>query len=354
MPDARKGLIVTLPPANWYSDPWDPEMVRYWDGGAWTGHTQPVVVPVAPPPPQPLAPVSSAPSLVHDGPAAPVAPRAEQGFDAIGGRIVAPGFGHTMTPGVVPQPFTPSASPRKAPRRSAGRLVLTAVLAAALAVAGGMGVRYALTSVHGPRTEAGATPSHSVHWILPSTPAASTPASDVPTGWAMYTSRSGAVTYAHNPSWTDGYSIERERATYPNGSPPGGSLELGGFWTWGTPNSPSATVVQVMVVTHPGNTDGPRETAIGFATGASANAPGTGEVQTMNAAIAVSSRYDAWRIDSTFSTSDGPVYTSGIAFVDGDTAVIVYCMSRQPPTVWSDDVLALARSITIVGPAVPL
>jgi hypothetical protein len=278
----------------------------------------------------------------------------EQGYDAIGGRIITPAYGHVMTPGVAPEPFAPSAPPRKAPRRSAGRLVVTAVLAAALAVAGGVGVRYVLTSVLGPRTEGEATVSPSPHWIVPSTSAAPTLVGDIPTGWETYTSRSGAVTYAHDPSWSDYYTADVERASYPNGSPPGGSLELGGFWTWGTPNSPSATALQVMVATYPGNTDGPRETAIGFATGASANAPGTDEVQTMNAAITASSRYDAWRIDSTFSTFDGPVYTSGIALVDGDTAVIVYCISRQPPTVWSDDVLAVARSITIIGPAVPL
>lgn len=28
-----------LPPANWYPDPYDPTLLRYWDGTAWTGHT---------------------------------------------------------------------------------------------------------------------------------------------------------------------------------------------------------------------------------------------------------------------------------------------------------------------------
>jgi Domain of unknown function (DUF4328)/Protein of unknown function (DUF2510) len=30
-----------LPPANWYPDPQDPARVRYWDGTAWTAHSQP-------------------------------------------------------------------------------------------------------------------------------------------------------------------------------------------------------------------------------------------------------------------------------------------------------------------------
>lgn len=29
------------PPANWYPDPTDPSLQRYWDGAAWTEHTAP-------------------------------------------------------------------------------------------------------------------------------------------------------------------------------------------------------------------------------------------------------------------------------------------------------------------------
>lgn len=47
--------------------------MRYWDGTAWTGHTQPK--------PQPT-------------------PQAPQGFDAIGGRLMTPAVGPMMTPGV--------------------------------------------------------------------------------------------------------------------------------------------------------------------------------------------------------------------------------------------------------------
>ncbi|WP_420750192.1 DUF2510 domain-containing protein [Rhodococcus sp. O3] len=28
-------------PAGWYTDPQNPTMVRYYDGGMWTAHTQP-------------------------------------------------------------------------------------------------------------------------------------------------------------------------------------------------------------------------------------------------------------------------------------------------------------------------
>jgi len=31
-------------PADWYADPSDPSLLRYWDGTAWTGHTAPVPV----------------------------------------------------------------------------------------------------------------------------------------------------------------------------------------------------------------------------------------------------------------------------------------------------------------------
>ena len=35
---ARGGIRAR---ANWYPDPQDPRMERYWDGRAWTGHVRP-------------------------------------------------------------------------------------------------------------------------------------------------------------------------------------------------------------------------------------------------------------------------------------------------------------------------
>ena len=29
------------PPAGWYADPYDGTMLRYWDGGGWTGNVAP-------------------------------------------------------------------------------------------------------------------------------------------------------------------------------------------------------------------------------------------------------------------------------------------------------------------------
>ena len=34
-------LMVDLPPADWYSDPEDPDQFRYWDGSQWTEHRAP-------------------------------------------------------------------------------------------------------------------------------------------------------------------------------------------------------------------------------------------------------------------------------------------------------------------------
>lgn len=34
--------MTELPPAGWYPDTQQPEMLRYWDGSAWTAHTAPV------------------------------------------------------------------------------------------------------------------------------------------------------------------------------------------------------------------------------------------------------------------------------------------------------------------------
>lgn len=32
---------MTQPPAGWHPDPQNPNLLRYWDGQQWTGHTQP-------------------------------------------------------------------------------------------------------------------------------------------------------------------------------------------------------------------------------------------------------------------------------------------------------------------------
>jgi hypothetical protein len=42
-----------LPPAGWYADPANQQQMRYWDGSAWTNHTQPS--PQVAPQPQPVA-----------------------------------------------------------------------------------------------------------------------------------------------------------------------------------------------------------------------------------------------------------------------------------------------------------
>ena len=168
VPTSEEGAKVSLPPANWYADPSDPTMVRYWDGSAWTGHTQakpqpapppvlpparppvlpparppvlpPAPQPVLPPAPQPVLPLAPQPvlplapqpafqpapqpafqpapqpafqpapqsafqpapqSAFQQAPQTPaaVAQQAPQGFDAVGGPVIAPGFGGTTTPG---------------------------------------------------------------------------------------------------------------------------------------------------------------------------------------------------------------------------------------------------------------
>lgn len=41
--------LMTNPPPNWYPDPVQPGLVRYWDGSGWTEHVQPAVSQVAAP-----------------------------------------------------------------------------------------------------------------------------------------------------------------------------------------------------------------------------------------------------------------------------------------------------------------
>lgn len=60
-----------LPPAGWYSDPQDPESLRFWDGSQWTDQTRPM----APEPAAPQAPadaVAEEPLVVESVAVAPV------------------------------------------------------------------------------------------------------------------------------------------------------------------------------------------------------------------------------------------------------------------------------------------
>lgn len=53
-----------MPDANWYPDPVDPAMIRYFDGTAWTEHTQPVAaVPASHEPASQEEPSKKEPSL---------------------------------------------------------------------------------------------------------------------------------------------------------------------------------------------------------------------------------------------------------------------------------------------------
>ncbi|BDO41161.1 DUF4041 domain-containing protein [Cellulomonas sp. NTE-D12] len=63
-------LIVSVPtPPNWYPDPQNPALVRWWDGQRWTEHVQPTAPVPMPAQAMPAQPVSPAPAFAQ----APVA-----------------------------------------------------------------------------------------------------------------------------------------------------------------------------------------------------------------------------------------------------------------------------------------
>ncbi len=106
---------MSLPPANWYADPSDPAMMRYWDGTAWTDHTQ--AKPQPAPHPTPQLALQPTPQQAFQ-PLAPAPSPLEQGYDEIGGRAITPAYGQVMTPGVAPDASTyPEPTPVKRSKR---------------------------------------------------------------------------------------------------------------------------------------------------------------------------------------------------------------------------------------------
>ncbi|AUG81060.1 hypothetical protein CFP65_6404 [Kitasatospora sp. MMS16-BH015] len=105
-------MTQTAAAPGWYQDPFAPTAVRWWDGAAWTEHTQPH--PQAPPPSTPPAP-----------PAAPAAPQ-QAGPEAL---LAAPLLTFSRTGEVLDAGGTPCGSvvetgqsgPRKALRFLGGK-----------------------------------------------------------------------------------------------------------------------------------------------------------------------------------------------------------------------------------------
>lgn len=113
--------------AGWYADAADPRLIRWWDGAAWTEHTQPN--PSAPSAPQPSAPqppampVSSAPYVPPPFAEPAPAPAAEPAPAAAPEAAVAPAAPVTATsaastaaaaaPPVVPPPVEAPPGPRR-------------------------------------------------------------------------------------------------------------------------------------------------------------------------------------------------------------------------------------------------
>ena len=57
-------MADALAPAGWYPDSQTPNILRWWDGQAWTEHTAPVEAPAASPSPAPQMPAQVEPSAV--------------------------------------------------------------------------------------------------------------------------------------------------------------------------------------------------------------------------------------------------------------------------------------------------
>ncbi len=283
---------MTLPPADWYEDPKDSSMRRYWDGTAWTDFTRPPEVRTPPPPPGPIV-------------------------------------GSTITPGAsAPVGFTQPA-PKKNRNLAiglsvGGGVVLLAIIGAVL-----LGVFY-IGKVK--------THEHTVTEMV------------APAGWEVQMSTHDGFAFAVDPSWIDVRSadFDKEFDTGSSGAI-AYTLEIGGVWQTAQYADGTASILEVIGGTYR-VTSVNLEAEMRVAADSAASGLGGGETKILrDKAISNPLGYDA-RIQVFTVTTDSQVFYMGVVGVaEGDTLIFPMMISLQDPSAWEDDLIKVGESVVILG-----
>lgn len=187
-----------------------------------------------------------------------------------------------------------------------------------------------------------------------STPGSETaPKVTVPDGWALFTSRSGAIQYFYDPAWTDVWTPELEiSAIESGGNIDGVEMELCGSWLVSGSAFSGGTNLVVIATS-----DGTIPIMLGlqtkgFVQGNAASVGGEDLNISFDEGFTTASGYEAWRIDYTMTAYDTEMYSSVVAFQHDVTIGFAYIASLEDFDVWMPDFLTLADSLVVVKPPV--
>jgi len=291
--------MATSPEAGWYTDPGDATRHRYWDGNAWTDKSRPGTDGSA------TGPASGGSNVKRRGRLLPISLAA--------GVVVAVGAA-VITLAVLPDHDadpTPSA-----------------------------------TATHNTATDD--TTQGDVEPITELTPWEV----NIPSDWSTFVSRSGAIEYSYNPTWTDISTIISEEAL--TDSPELGSTqaEIAGAWMMDGSALSGGTSLTIFALS-----DGtvplflPIQTEQ-FASSNATAAGGTNYTVVVDAGFTTAQGYDAWRVDYTMDLYGVTAYQSVIGFVSDVTLGFIFVSSINDVDQWMPDLLSVTDSLVVVKPPV--
>lgn len=291
--------MAASPEAGWYADPGDATRYRYWDGTAWTDKTRP----------------------------------------ATGGTDSDVGAGGAA----------------KTRRR---RLLPLAIAAGGVLVVGAGAVAIVVLNDNGSTPQATSPTSTPSHDTAPEDVSPITDLSPwevfIPSDWQTFVSRSGAIEYSYDPTWTDVSGLNNEQAFSDTPGLESTQVEIAGTWMVSGSALSGGTSLMVMAFS-----DGsvpillPVQTEA-FARSNATAAGGTDYTVLVDAGFTTGQGYEAWRVDYTMDVYGVHANQAVIGFISDVTMGFIYVSSIDDFDVWLPDLLSVADSLVVVKPPVSL
>jgi len=282
--------MAEKPEPGWYTDPQDVGRHRYWDGAAWTDKTR-------------LASATGSAARV---------PRRRGRSDLIVGLAV-------------------------------GAIALVIIGVALIVLLAGRGSHPQATTTPSATPTPTATPTPPAPRATPTTQPSDV---IVPQGWTLFTSPTGVMSYAVEPTWTnliDDTSQDLVHSIYAD--IPGVTSEYSGGWMVSGSAATQESDIYIIAVSDGTDTADLQQEAVTWA-GNQVDSP----VATVDEAFTSGHGYDAWRYVYTGTYSDVTYDETILVLRAGTTFVYVYGSSTEGYDKFSTELQTLADSVVVHHP----